>query len=126
MKTYMKYSLVSSVLILLAARGSENNPDEIETIAFADASWDSIRVHNHIAGTIIEAGFGYDTEEITGSTAATVQGLREGSINVYMEIWKENIREIYEQAVDSGDAVEVATNFADNEQGLFVPTYVIE
>src|SRR5690625_1231338 len=111
--------------MILSACGSSDNGD-IETIVFADAEWDSIRVHNHIAQTIIEEGYGYDTDVTAGSTAATVQGLREGDINAYTEIWTDNIKEVYEDAVDSGDIVKVSTNFSDNDQGLYVPTYVIE
>jgi len=112
------------VLLLLAACGEDDG--EIDKIVFADAGWDSIRVHNHIAQTIIEEGFGYDTDVIAGSTAATVQGLREGDINAYMEIWTDNIKELYEESIESGDIVKLATNFNDNDQGLYVPTYVIE
>lgn len=109
---------------MLAACSSDDG--EFDKVVFADAGWDSIRVHNHIAQTIIEEGFGYDTEVIAGSTAATLQGLRKGEINVYMELWTDNIKEAYEESIESGDVIKVATNFDDNEQGLYVPTYVIE
>jgi len=32
---------------------------ELDTIKFADAQWDSLQVHNYIAGTIMEEGYGY-------------------------------------------------------------------
>lgn len=110
-------------MLLLVACGSDS---ELEEIVFADAEWDSIRVHNHIAQTIVEEGYGYDTEVVAGSTAATIQGLREGDINVYMEVWTDNIKELYEDSIESGDIKKVSTNFDDNDQGLYVPTYVIE
>src|SRR5699024_3288769 len=71
-------------------------------------------------------GFDYDTDVTAGSTAATVQGLREGDINAYTEDWTDNIKEAYEEAIDAGDIIKVSTNFDDNDQGLYVPTYVIE
>lgn len=111
-------------LLLLAACTPDDG--ELKEVVFADAGWDSIRVHNHIAQTILEEGMGYETEVIAGSTAATIQGLREGEINVYMEIWTDNIKEVYEESIESGDIIKVSTNFDDNEQGLYVPTYVIE
>ncbi|MUV38545.1 hypothetical protein JNUCC1_02399 [Lentibacillus sp. JNUCC-1] len=121
------FLLVIAMLMsaVLAACGGDSDK-EIETITFADAGWDSIRVHNHIAQKIIEEGFGYDTDVTSGSTAATVQGLREGDINAYMEVWTDNIKEVYEEAIDAGDIERVSTNFDDNNQGLYVPTYVIE
>ncbi|OZU87870.1 ABC transporter substrate-binding protein [Virgibacillus indicus] len=118
-------SIVILSVVLSACGGSETD-GEIETIVLADAGWDSIRVHNSIAQTIIEEGYGYDTEVTSGSTAATVQGLRDGDINVYTEVWTDNIKEVYEEAIEAGDIEKVSTNFDDNNQGLYVPTYVIE
>lgn len=112
-------------LVLTACSGSSSD-GKIDKIVFADAGWDSIRVHNHVAQTIVEEGFGYKTDVTAGSTAATIQGLREGDINVYMEVWTDNIKEVYEEAIDAGDIEKLSTNFDDNDQGLYVPTYVIE
>lgn len=121
--------MMIAALLVLAACGSDSNSDsdrEIDTIVFADAGWDSIRIHNSIAQTIIEEGYGYDTEVTVGSSPATLLGLREGDIHAYTEIWTDNMKEAYEEAIESGDILRVSTNFNDNEQGLYVPTYVIE
>ena len=61
-----------------------------------------------------------------GSTNITFQGLIEEDINVYMEAWTDNIKEVYEEAIDNGDIEELSVNFNDNSQGLYVPRYVIE
>lgn len=114
-----------SVLMILSACGSSSD-GELDKIVLADAGWDSIRIHNSIAQIIMEEGFGYDTEVTAGSTAATIQGLRQGDINVYTEIWTDNIKELYEEATEAGDFEKVSVNFNDNNQGLYVPTYVIE
>ncbi|GAF12587.1 ABC transporter substrate-binding protein [Bacillus sp. JCM 19045] len=124
-KLIMGSSLVAA-LALLSACGSDSGDDEISVITFADAGWESIRVHNAIAQFIIENGYEYETETTMGSTAITVQGLRDGDINAYMEIWTDNIRELYDESIESEEIIEVSTNFDDNVQGLYVPTYVIE
>ncbi|MEC5423750.1 ABC transporter substrate-binding protein [Virgibacillus sp. C22-A2] len=116
----------AAILVVLSACGDSGAEKEIDTIVLADAGWDSIRVHNSIAQKIIEEGYGYDTDVIAGSTAATFQGFIDGDINVYMEVWTDNIKEVYEEAIEAGDVERVATNFDDNIQGLYVPTYVIE
>ncbi len=117
--------MLTSLFFILSACGSSSS-GKLDTIVLADAGWDSIRVHNSIAQLIMEEGYGYDTEVTAGSTAATVQGLRQGDINVYMEVWTDNIKEVYEEATKAGDFEAVSVNFNDNVQGLFVPTYVIE
>ncbi len=66
-----------------------------DKIVFADPGWDSVRFHNGVAQTIIEEGYGYPTEVIAGSTAATFLGLIEGDIDVYMEIWTANLGDTY-------------------------------
>lgn len=113
-------------LIVLAGCTSTGADDELDTIKFVDAQWDSLQVHNFIAGTIIEEGYDYDIEIVSGSTAAGVQGLRQGDVQVFMEMWPDNIPELYDEAIDSGDIKKVSINFDDNSQGLYVPTYVIE
>lgn len=106
--------------------GGNASDNTKKTIVFADAGWDSIRFHNDVAAFIVENGYGYKTDSVPGTTAATFAGFRKGDIDVYTEIWTENLVDIYKEAIDSGDVVEVSTNFDDNAQGLYVPTYVIK
>lgn len=122
----MKLVVMLLALFTLVACSNDESADSIDVIKFADAGWDSIRVHNSIAQLIVEEGYGYDTEVVSGTTAATMQALEQGDINVYMEVWTDNIKDVYEKAIDSGKIVNISTNFADNSQGLYVPTYVIK
>ena len=97
-----------------------------DIIVFADPGWDSARFHNSIAQTIIEKGYGYPTEVIAGSTAATFLGLIEGDIDVYMEIWTANLGDTYYDPIKEGSIIETSINFNDNAQGIYVPTYMIK
>jgi len=132
-KTIMTLFTVLTIIVLAACGGNNNDGNngasekkEIDTIVFADAGWDSIRIHNSIAQIIIENGYGYKTDVISGSTATTFQGLREGDINAYTEVWTDNIKEVYEEALEAGEIEKLSVNFNDNDQGLYVPAYVIE
>ncbi|MET3697145.1 glycine betaine/proline transport system substrate-binding protein [Bacillus oleivorans] len=120
------FAMLSIMLIVLAGCSSSADGGKIDKIVFADAGWDSIRFHNSVAQFIIEEGMGYKTDVTTGSTAATLQGLRQGDINAYMEVWTDNVKDVYNEAIEAGDFVETSVNFDDNVQGLYVPTYVIE
>ncbi|MFZ3579687.1 ABC transporter substrate-binding protein [Virgibacillus sp. DJP39] len=127
MKKILLLLSTTVLLVLSACGGSESGSEgEIDKLVFGDAGWNSIKVHNSIAQKIIEEGYGIDTEVISGSTAATLTGFIEGDIDVYMEIWTENTKEVYENAIESGDIKKTSVNFDDNTQGLYVPTYVIE
>lgn len=105
---------------------SSSSKSKVGTIVFADAKWDSIEFHNWVARTILEKGYGYKTSVQSGSTAATFLGFRRGKIDVYMEVWTSNIKKIYQKAIKSGDIQKVSVNYADDKQGLFVPTYMIK
>ncbi len=133
MKKLLILAAVMMLTVLAACGGSDSEAEsesgsenKVDKLVFADAGWNSIRVHNSIAQRIIEEGYGIDTEVTPGSTAATVQGLREGDIDIYTEVWTDNIKEVYEEAIEAGEIEKVSVNFDDNEQGLYVPTYVIE
>ena len=106
------------------ADGSKDKKDK--TFVFADAGFDSLVFHNEVARFILEKGYGYKTDQIPGSTTATIQGLETGDIDIYMEVWTDNVMEVYQKALDSGNAVEVGLNYDDNRQGFYVPTYMIE
>lgn len=92
---------------------------------FADAGWDSIRLHNAIASYIGETAYDLETEEISGSTPVTYSGFLSGDVDVYMELWTDNLA-TYTQDLADGKFVELGINFDDNAQGFYVPRYVIE
>jgi len=96
-----------------------------ETLVFVDWSWDSARVHNRIAGFVIEHGFGYETGYVFADTVPGMQGLRRGDIDISMETWTGNFRELWEEAIASGDVVDLGPNFPNAPQGWYVPTYLI-
>ncbi|QQK76242.1 ABC transporter substrate-binding protein [Salicibibacter cibarius] len=123
-KLWCTGGLLSVAAFSLAACGGAE--EDNETIVFAEPEWESIWFHNSVAQIIAEEGYGYATETQTGSSPATLQGLRDGDIDVYLETWIENMQEPYQEGMDAGEIVELSTNFDDNEQGLYVPTFVIE
>ena len=134
MKEMFRVLTLAMVMLLLTSCGNPDSKGGVDsgndgdkgTIIFADAGWESIQFHNNIAQFILEKGYGYKTDILPGSTAATFTGLRQGDIDIYMEVWTDNLIDVYPQAIESGDIKEISTNFDDNAQGLYVPTYLIE
>lgn len=94
-------------------------------IIFADAGWDSIKLNNAIAGFIAETAFDYDWKEILGSSSITYEGLKKGEIDVYTEVWSDNLTP-YEKDAQAGAFKVLGDNLNENRQGLYVPRYVIE
>lgn len=116
---------IAVVLLVLAGCSTDNGSTNGGHIKFADAGWDSIRLHNAIVGFIAENAYDMTWEEVPGSTPITYEGTKNGEIDVYTEVWTDNLP-TYAADVEAGSILELSINFGDNVQGLYVPTYVIE
>ncbi|HZJ83833.1 MAG TPA: glycine betaine ABC transporter substrate-binding protein [Clostridia bacterium] len=129
---FLLVCLIIGILIFSTACSSGSNDDsnrdsnEKPTLILTDVGWDSIRIHNAIASTIIEEGYGYPTEVMVASSPIMATALAQGDLDICMEVWVDNILDVYVPAVEKGDIVQLSINFDDNAQGLYVPTYVIE
>lgn len=97
-----------------------------QPLVFADWSWDSAIFHNRVAGFIIEHGFGYEVDALFVDTVPGMHGMRRGEIHIAMEIWTDNLQDVYLDALAAGDVIDLGHNFADAPRGWWVPTYVIE
>lgn len=120
--------ILAVVLIIVLSAASLSAcavPKETVVLKLADAGWDSIQLHNSIASFIIRNGYGLETEQISGTTAITWKALLENDLQIYLEVWSENIAS-YADDLAAGKIKEVSINFNDNAQGLYVPRYVIE
>jgi len=122
--------IATAIVILLitftVARTGSSAQATKETIVFGDLGWDSAQVHNRIAAFILENGYGYEPDFAPGEAVSLYQALVRGDIDVKMEAWIKSQQEAYNKAMDTGQIVNLGTNFADNWQGWLVPTYVIE
>ncbi len=129
MNTILKrLSMVLTAIALtfaIAACGELDDDPEINTIIFAESDWESHQLHNNIAGFIIEHGYGLDYLTAYGSSPAVIQALRDGDMHVNMEMWSDNVA-TYEEDIEAGYYHELAVNFDDNYQGLWIPRYLQE
>lgn len=109
-----------------AQASAETRCDTAEPIIFAGLDWDSNRFHNAVARFILEEGYGCRTDVIPGSSLPMLTALARGDVHLYMEVWAENNKEVWEGLLADGSVVELGVNFPDAVQGFFVPTYVVE
>ncbi|MDH7479008.1 MAG: ABC transporter substrate-binding protein [Syntrophomonadaceae bacterium] len=129
-----KYCWRFGFLILLLAGGlvlsgcSQQGPvpETKPQLVFSDLSWDSVQVHNRIAGFILEHGYGYPVKYQQGETNTLLLGLERGDVHIQMESWVDNIRESYDRLLNEGKIIDLGSNFEDAPQGWYVPTYMIK
>lgn len=129
-KTIATILIVLMTVTLMASCGKTNPQSQGQApgrvnVVFADAGWDSVKFHNAVLMLIAETAYGYETEEISGSTPITWSAFLSGEIDVNSEVWTDNLAS-YDNDIASGKIVELGINYADNAQGLYVPRYVIE
>lgn len=134
-RIWMNFSLLISLIIVgnLLLSGcsptvSDNEKDKYRQsteIVFADAEWESIRLHNRIAGYIIEHGYGYHPSYLAGETLPLLKALSEGDIDIMMEVWTSDYPEQWKQILKSGTVKDLGCNYSA-VQGCFIPAYMIE
>lgn len=95
-------------------------------VMFAGLDWESATFHNAVARFILEHGYGCETDAIPGSTIPMLQGVAQGDIDVVMEIWKDNVTDVWMRAMSRGQVRELGINFPDAVQGWYVPRYLVE
>ena len=118
--------MVFTIAMLLLTFSSFTVAASKKPIVFGDNSWDSVQVHNRIAGFIIKHGYGYSVDYIAVNTAPLMLGLSKGDIDVYMESWTQNMQETYDKMINDGTMLDLGPNFPDSWQGWLVPTYMIK
>lgn len=130
--------LLGGLLVLASAAAACGGGGEKLVIKFNDPQWETIQEHNAIAMYITEHGYGYPVEQVTGTTGTMKVALPQGDLDVNMELWRNNIRDWYDQNLAAGKLVDLAGT-GDNVstgatgqiletslQGIYVPTYVVE
>ena len=96
-------------------------------LIFSDLDWVSAQIQNSIARTILEWGYGYETEAIFGGTVPLQRALARGDTNVTMEIWLPNQEDWYDASVASGAVTSIGKSLEDNWQSAFIiPQYVAD
>jgi glycine betaine/proline transport system substrate-binding protein len=138
MKNLMRMFTITLVsLAAIALIGGLAPASAKKTIIFADFGWDSVQVHNRIAGIIIEKGLGYPIKFVQGETimlnTALIQAKGSEAPNVNMETWHDNWRELYDEGLAKGKDpgtdqgfINLGANFPNSVQGWYVPRYVVE
>ena len=102
-------------------------PPTAPTVVFGWPDWTSVQLQTLIARYMVEAGYGYSTDAVSDSSLSLIQDLREGDINVLMEVWLPNQVEAWEAALEAGEVLSLGTSLGTDWQSAFViPSYLQE
>jgi len=104
-----------------AAQEATPEPEK-ETIIFSDLNWPSAEVQARAAAYIIEHGYGYPTELVTGDTVSLWAALVNNDTHVTMEIWP--AQQEWLEDVDEGTLVALGTSLDTGWEAWVIPQYV--
>ena len=114
-------ALLIAFLLLISGPAAAKDP-----VVFADLSWESIQLHNRIAGFIFTHGYGEKVDYLFVDLTAGLMGLERGDIDINMELWPTFNLDWWDKAREKKSVVDLGVNFEGASQGWYVPTYVIK
>ncbi len=121
MKLLKKFFLLMTALVVVLSMAACQY--ETNTIVIAEGDWDSNRFYNDVVKFILEEGYGEEVEITEIGTQGMILGLSNGSIDLNVETWSENMA-TYQDDIEAGNYYEIGINFDDNYQGLYIPQYI--
>ena len=119
--------LVAAMAAALTACSGSGSADK-PTLVFADLNWSTALLQNAIARHILEAGYGYETDAVEGSTIPLMQALIRGDVNVSLEIWLPNQQAAWDTAVAEGTVEGLGNSLADSvwQSAFIIPKYTAD
>ena len=112
--------LGSSTLANSAALGAKEEP-----IKLAMVEWTGAHISTHITGQLLEK-LGYKVEYVTAGTFPQFSGLADGSISASVEVWMNNVGEIFPKVLAEKKIENVGSLKLEAMEGWAYPKYMEE
>src|SRR5215813_13190721 len=94
-----------------------------ETIKLAINEWTGQHVTTHIAGQLLQK-LGYKVEYVTAGNYPQFEGLSDGSISATLEVWMNNVGDIFPKALEAGKIVDIGQLGLQTKEGWVYPKYM--
>lgn len=109
---------------LLPASAAEMGAQN-ETIRLAVLEWSGAQISTRIAGQVLENA-GYKVEYVTAGNYPHFTGLADGTLSASVEIWLNNVGEVYPKALESGKVEDIGSLGLETAEGWIYPKFVEE
>lgn len=95
-------------------------------VRFAGMSWMSNLMMVEIERTIVEDGYGCNTQIEAGDTVPMIAALVRGDVDIYNELWVDSAPEDWVSANDAGTVESLGSTYSGGIEGWWIPAYVAE
>ncbi len=96
-----------------------------ETIKLAINEWTGQHVTTHIAGQLLQK-IGYKVEYVTAGNYPQFSGLSDGSLSATLEVWMNNVGDIFPKALQEGKIEDVGQLDLKTQEGWIYPKYMTD
>jgi len=115
---------VGAILASGTAMGAELG-DTSDPIKLAVLEWTGAQVSTQIAGMVLEKA-GYTVEYVTAGSFPQYSGLSDGTLSATVEIWSNNVGDIYPRALEAGDIENIGSLGLETREGWAYPKFMEE
>jgi glycine betaine/proline transport system substrate-binding protein len=96
-----------------------------DTIKLAINEWTGQHISTHIAGSVLKE-IGYDVEYVTAGNYPQHTALGDGSLHASLEVWTNNVGDIYPKMKDAGKIVDIGPLGLVTREGWMYPKHMEE
>lgn len=120
--SYMKKCFVSIILLisglsLIISPFSQKALASQKEIVMIDLSYDSVQIHNRVAGFILEHGYGKKIDYVFADSMPGLLGLERGNYDVVLDLWVDNVPEWWKRNKEAGKVLSLGNTYPDAPQG---------
>ncbi|WP_421707307.1 glycine betaine ABC transporter substrate-binding protein [Algihabitans sp.] len=89
-------------------------------------NWPAASATANVLKLVIEENFGLDVELQNGTNPIIFEAMDQGSMHLHPEVWMPNQQNLHDRYVKENASVVMNNNPVQAEQGMCVPSYVVE
>lgn len=126
----MLNKFLNTALAALALTGLSSAPTQAadlgaanEPIKLAMLEWTGAQVSAQVAGKILEKA-GYKAEYVTAGNYPHFQGLADGDISASVEIWLNNVGDVYPKVLKAGQIEDLGSLGLKTKEGWIYPKFM--
>ena len=123
-KTFLRGASAALALMATTASAAEMGATD-EPIKLAMLEWTGAHITTHVAGQLLEK-MGYDVDYVTAGNFPQFSGLADGTLSASVEVWLNNVGDIYPKAMEAGDIKNIGLLGLETREGWIYPKFMEE